>query len=145
MRATTGPETVRKAFEVGLVNPVEDHHHSLLDDLVFQCCDTQGALPPIGLRYVDSSRRSCPIRSAMHSTVQIGKSIFQSSFILLPRHAIDSRRGLTLECVKAIAKESGAEVVEQSGKPFLLPFSCCLPHTAQSLGQAFPALCRALV
>ena len=33
-------------------------------------------------------------------------------------------------------------MVEQSGEPFLLPFSCCLPHTVQSLGHAFPALCR---
>src|SRR5215475_16088614 len=36
-------------------------------------------------------------------------------------------------------------MVEQSGKPFLLPFSCCLSHTVQSLGHAFPALCRAHV
>jgi len=27
----------------------------------------------------------------------------------------------------------------------LLPFSCCLPHTAQSLGQVLSALCRELV
>src|SRR5882672_3692906 len=36
-------------------------------------------------------------------------------------------------------------MVEQSGEPFLLPFSCCLSHTAQSLGHAFPTLCRAHV
>src|ERR1019366_9651278 len=110
MRAATGPETVRKAFEVGLVNPVEDRHHSLLDDLVLHCRDAQGALSPIGLRYVDSSRRFCPIRSTMHSTVQIGESIFQSSFVLLPPYAIDSRRGLTLQCVEAVAKKGDAEV-----------------------------------
>src|SRR5207245_9071894 len=96
MRAATGPEPVRKAFEVGLVNLVEDRHHGLLDDLVLQCRDAQGALPPIGLRYVDSSRRLCPVRSTMHSTVQIVQSICQSDFILLHTHAIDSRRGLTL-------------------------------------------------
>src|SRR5207244_1177711 len=78
MRAATGSEPVRKAFEVGLVNLVEDRHHSLLDDLVLQCCDAQGALPPIGLRYVDSSRRLCPVRSTMPSTVQIVTSIFHS-------------------------------------------------------------------
>src|SRR3954452_4103573 len=33
-------------------------------------------------------------------------------------------------------------MVEQSGEPFLLPFRCYLPHTAQPLGRAFPALCR---
>src|SRR6516164_3217464 len=120
MWAATGPESVREAFEVGLVNLVEDRHHSLLDDLVLQCRDAQGALPPVGLRYVDSSRRSGPIRSTMHSTVQIGKSIFQSGFILLPSHTIDSGRRLTLECVEAIAEESDAQMVEYSGEAFLL-------------------------
>jgi hypothetical protein len=97
---------------VGLVNLIEDRHHSLLDDLVLQCCDAQRALPPIGLRYIDSSRRLCPIRSTMYSTVQIVESIFQSDFILLPSHAINSRQGLTLQCVKALTKKCNAEVVE---------------------------------
>jgi hypothetical protein len=81
----------------------------------------------------------------MHPTEQIGESIFQSGFILLPPHAIDSRRGLTLQCVEAVAEKFDAEMVEQSGESFLLSFLCCLPHTAQSLGQALPALCRELV
>jgi hypothetical protein len=36
-----------------LVDLGEDGHHGLLDDLVFQGRDPQGALPPIGLRDVD--------------------------------------------------------------------------------------------
>src|ERR1700722_9268635 len=36
-------------------------------------------------------------------------------------------------------------MVEQSGKPFLLPFFCCSSHTAQPSGHSFPALCRACV
>src|SRR5438128_4705477 len=55
MRAATGSEPVRKAFEVGLVNLVEDRHHSLLNDFVFQRRDAQRTLPPVGLRYIDSS------------------------------------------------------------------------------------------
>src|SRR6185437_7831355 len=112
MRAASGPESVREALEVGLVNLVEDRHHSLLDDLVLQCYDAQRALPPVGLRYVDSSRRSCSIRSTMHSPVQIVDSISQSSFILLPQHPVDSRRDLTLQCVKALTKKCDVEVVE---------------------------------
>ena len=34
------------------------------------------------------------------------------------------------------------QVVEQGSEPFLLPFPCCFSHTVQSLGHAFPALCR---
>src|SRR5260370_34956398 len=102
MRAATGSEPVRKAFEVGLVNLVEDRHHGVLDDLVLQCRDAQGALPPITLRYVDSSRRLYPVRSTMDSTVQIVQSIFQSDFIPLPPQAIASRRGFTTQGVKTI-------------------------------------------
>src|SRR5215471_828582 len=36
-------------------------------------------------------------------------------------------------------------MVKQSGETFLLPCLCCLSHTAQSLGHAFPALCRTRV
>ena len=55
MRAATGPESVRKAFEVDLVDLVENRHHSLLNDFVLQCCDAQRTLPSVGLRYIDSS------------------------------------------------------------------------------------------
>src|SRR6266849_2415088 len=103
MRAPTGREPVRKALEVGLVNLGEDRHHGLVDDRVRQWRDAQGALPPISLRYVDSPRRLFPVRSTLHSTVQIVQSIFQSDFILLPPHAIDSRRGLTLQGIEALA------------------------------------------
>src|SRR5262245_59664427 len=33
-------------------------------------------------------------------------------------------------------------MVEQGGELQLLVPSCCLPHTRQPLGHAFPALCR---
>jgi hypothetical protein len=41
MRAASWPEPVGKAFEVDLVNLVEDRHHSLLNDFVLQlvCAD----------------------------------------------------------------------------------------------------------
>src|SRR6516225_10085498 len=56
--------------------------------------------------------------------------------------AVDSRRSLTLESVEAVAKKVDAEMVEQSGEPFLSPFPCCFTHTVQPLEHAFPALCR---
>src|SRR5712692_7724497 len=54
MRAATGTEPVRKAFEVDLVDLVEDRHHRLLNDFVLQRCDAQRTLPPVSLRYKDS-------------------------------------------------------------------------------------------
>src|SRR6266851_2550282 len=36
-------------------------------------------------------------------------------------------------------------MMEQSGEPLLLVFPCSFPHTTQSLGHPFPALCQACV
>ena len=55
MRAATGTEPVRKAFEVDLVYLVEDRHHRLLHNFVLQRGDAQRTFPPVGLRYKDSS------------------------------------------------------------------------------------------
>src|SRR5258708_14326738 len=143
MRAATGPEPIRKALKVDLIDLVEDRHHRLLDDFVLQRRDAQRTLPPVSLRYKDSSRGFCPIRSTVHPIVQIDKSILQSSFILFPPHAIDTRRSLTLECVEAVAEQFDAHMVEQSAEPFLFPFPCCSSHTVQALVPPLPVLCRA--
>src|SRR6267154_4651502 len=55
MRAATGTEPVRKAFEVDLGYLVEDRHYGLLNNFVLQRRDTQRTLPPVGLRNKDSS------------------------------------------------------------------------------------------
>ena len=36
MRVTSWPKPIREALEIHLINLVEDHHHGLLNDLVFQ-------------------------------------------------------------------------------------------------------------
>ena len=55
VRAAPGPKPIREASEVHLIDLIENGHHSLLNDFVLQRCDAQRTLPPIGLRYVDSS------------------------------------------------------------------------------------------
>jgi hypothetical protein len=55
MWAATGSEPIREAFEVHLINLIEDGHDGLLYDLVFQRRYAQRSFPPVGLRYVDSS------------------------------------------------------------------------------------------
>src|SRR5271166_4037514 len=54
MWAAARAEPVGEAFEVDLVNLVEDRHHGLLDYFVLYSRDAQRALPPVGLRYIDS-------------------------------------------------------------------------------------------
>src|SRR6516164_2243196 len=69
VRIATRSEPVRKAFEVHLVNLIENGHHGLLNNLVLQSRDAQRTLPPIGLRDIDSSRGLRLIRSTMYSAV----------------------------------------------------------------------------
>src|SRR5215831_20098515 len=68
VRAASGTKPVREAFEVDLIDLVEDRHHSLLNNFVFQRCDAQRTLPSVSLRNKDSPRRFCPIRSTVHPT-----------------------------------------------------------------------------
>ena len=55
MRVATRPKPIREAFEVHLVNLIENGHHGLLNYLVLQRRYAQRTLPPVGLRYIDSS------------------------------------------------------------------------------------------
>ena len=47
MRTSPGTEPLREAFEIDLVDLIEDRNHSLLNDLVFDSCDSDWALPSI--------------------------------------------------------------------------------------------------
>ncbi len=88
----TAPRTksIRKAPKVHLVYLVEDGDHRLLDNLVFQRGDAQRPLPAISFRYVRSSRGLRPIRSTVHSAMQLGKPSLQALLILLPTHSVYS-------------------------------------------------------
>jgi hypothetical protein len=85
--------------EVDLVNLIEDRHHGLLDDFVFQPrCPTGAAAPwpsicRLALKVVPGTFHGEPV-------VEVDKTILQPRVILLPRYAIDSRRSLTLEGVE---------------------------------------------
>src|SRR5580658_3848812 len=59
----------------------------------------------------------------MNPGMQIDELILKSGFILLPSHAIDSRRSLTLKRVEAVPEKINVEVVEQGSEPFLSPCS----------------------
>ena len=52
MLAASWAEAVREAEEVLLVDVIQDRHHGLLDDLVFERRDAQRTHAPVGLGYV---------------------------------------------------------------------------------------------
>jgi hypothetical protein len=53
--AASGPETIRKAQIVVLIDGIEHLPHGALDDLVFKGGDAQWTLPPIGFRNISPS------------------------------------------------------------------------------------------
>jgi hypothetical protein len=54
VRVASRPEPIGEAFEVHLVNRIENGHHGLLNYFVLQGRDAQRSLPPVGLRNIDS-------------------------------------------------------------------------------------------
>src|SRR5690606_8248779 len=65
MSTTSRPKSVRKPEKLHLINRVEDFNDRPLNDLIFQRCDTQRALPaiPFGDKY--PTRRFRSVRSSM--------------------------------------------------------------------------------
>src|SRR6516225_448942 len=143
--AAPGPESVTEAQKVLFPDLVEDRPDRVLDDFVLQCRDTQGALPPIGFRDPDSTRRLCSICSTMNSPMQVGEPYLQVSSIFFPRHPIHSWRRLFLQAVIARPEQVDAHVVQQSRELPLPILPGYFPHTLQPLWPAFPALCPAQV
>jgi hypothetical protein len=135
-------ETIREASKIRLVNLVENGDHRLLDNLVFQRCDPQRALSPVGFRDAHPSGWLRSIRPAVYPAVQIDEPIFQPGFRLLPPYAVHAGGRSPLERVKAFPQQPDAQMVKQSGELLLLSFLGCFPYTRQSQGYASPALCR---
>lgn len=101
MLVSPRPKPIRKALKIHLVNLVENGDHRLLYDFVFQRGDPQRTLPPVGFRYIYSSRRLCPVRSPVYPVVQILQPICQTVLILAPPGAVYSRGRIPLQCVVA--------------------------------------------
>src|SRR6266853_4240364 len=101
MLAASRSKAIREAEKLLLINLIEDGDHGLLDDLVLQRRNPQRAFPSVFFLYVHSSRWRRSERSAVHPAVQIGKSILQPRFILLPRNTIHAGCRFSLQCEKA--------------------------------------------
>jgi hypothetical protein len=102
MLASPRSEPIREPQKVLLVYLVEDHRYGLLDDFVLQSSDAQRSLPSIGFRYVGSLGRLRSIRPSMDSVMQVCQLLIQARFVLFPRHAVDSRRSVSLQGVEAV-------------------------------------------
>src|SRR5207302_8650931 len=95
-----------------LIDLVENGYYGLLHNFVFQRRNSQRALPPVSLRYVDSPRSSRPVRSTMNPVMQIGEPTLQPVFILFPRDTVHSGCSLSLQCVKAVPQTKALYMLE---------------------------------
>jgi hypothetical protein len=135
MLTAPGPEPIGERHKVLFVNLVEDRHHGLLDDLILQGCDAQGALPSIGVRDVGSLGRLRSIRPPMDSAMQVCQLLIQARLVLLPRYPIHSRCSIPLQGVAAVPQQTDSDMVEQRGEPRPLAFTCCLRTPCKSLNS----------
>src|SRR3954468_2820142 len=100
----------------------------------------KGRCRPSSFVDVGSLGRLRSIRSPMDPAVKVRQLLIQVRLVLLPPHAIDSGRSLSLQGVVAIPQQIDCDVVEQRGEPRPLVFTCCLTHTEQVAQLADPAL-----
>jgi hypothetical protein len=112
VRTTPRPKPIGETPKVLLVNLSQDGHHGLLDNLILQGRDPQGALSPIGFRDVHSPRGLRPIRPAVDSAMEIGEPIVQAGLIRLPSQAIYARSDMSLQLVEAVPEQVDREMVE---------------------------------
>src|SRR5258706_12424 len=102
MLAAPRSKAIRETPKILLIDWSQDCDHGLLNNLVFQCRDAEWPLSAIRFRNVLPSRWLRLISATVDPAVQVGKPTLQPGLILFPCDAIHSRRGLTLQHVKAI-------------------------------------------
>src|SRR5207237_5733869 len=95
--AALGPEPVREAEEVFLVDRVQHRACRLLDDLVFECGNCERALLTISLRYVMSPIRQSQICCPMEPGLQVRDLAIEVCLVVLPCQPIHTRCGISLE------------------------------------------------
>ena len=77
----------------------------------------------------------------MDPSVEITQASLQINFVLLPRQAVHSGRGLSLKGKEAVPKEIDRDVVQEGSEPCALILACNATHTGQSVRRASPTLC----
>src|SRR3982751_5946594 len=117
MRASSGPEPVREAEEVFLIDCIENGDDRTLDDLVLQRGDTQRPLLAVWLRYEPPPDGQCPVRAAMDPCMQVLEVALQVRLVVLPCHAVDSGCGTAFERQERLLQHIRRDMVQQRGEP----------------------------
>src|ERR1700722_13772887 len=139
--ATPRPESVGEPEKVLLVDCFENHRYRLLDDFVLQAQNAQRSFRTISLRNVGSSGRSRSITTPVHMVVQVLQLLFEVLSVGLPRHAVDSRRGVPFKRKVTLLQEIDGDMMQQRSEPYTLTLSRRSAHGDESVRRGFPAQC----
>lgn len=97
MLAASGSESIREAFEVGLVDAVQNLYGGALDYFVFQHGDSDWSLAAVCFGDIGPFDRLRPVRSALQPTGEVQEVCLQVFPVLLPRHFVHPRCGMPLD------------------------------------------------
>jgi len=113
-----------------------------LDDLVFQCGNTQRPLPPVRLLDVRPTYRLGSVRSPFEPLGEVLQMVSELLAVVLPRLPINSWRGLSLQCVVGPAQPlDGVHMVQERSEPQLPLPPCGVSYPVERAARTFPALC----
>src|SRR5437773_6523188 len=142
MLASPWPEPVRKAEKIRFVYGVQHLDRCTLDDFVFQRCDSERSLPPVGLRYIHPKHRLRSVRPSLQPFGKVLKIPLQFFPVVPPRLSVHARRGFLLQTEVSHAQRFQViDVVQKRCEPQLLILLCCLTYLLQRTGRVFPARC----
>src|SRR5262245_15656001 len=141
MLAAPRPEPIGKPDEVLLVDRFQNCRDRLLDDLVLQTQNGERPLGSVRLRDVCPSGRAGAVAALVYAIVQVRQFFLKVFSVGLPRHAIDTRRGVPLESEVTLLQETYGDVMQQCGEPHTLALSRRSAHGDKPVRRGVPAQC----
>src|SRR6266566_749848 len=137
MRAAPGPEAVREAEEVGLVDGIQHLDRGALEQLIFQRRHPERPLPPVGLGDVHPPYRLGPIRSTLDPVGEVAEVLLQPLAVVPPSLAVHpcSRFSLEVEVSNSQCWQR-VDMVQERGEPHLPIPGCCQAYPLQRTGRA---------
>ncbi len=142
MLASPGSKSVREAEKIRFVDGVQHLDRCTLDDFVFQRCDSERSLPPVGLGDIHSTHRLRSVRSSLQPFGKVLEIPLQFFPVVPPRLPVHARRSFLLQREVGHAQRfQVVDVVQERGEPQLLILLCCLTYPLQLTGRVFPARC----
>src|SRR5215469_11443719 len=142
MLAAPGSEPVRKIEEIRFVDGIQHFHRRALYDLVFQRCDSERSLPPVGLGDVYPTHRLGSVCSAFQSMGKVLEVLLEGLAVVPPCLSVHARRGFLLQReVSQPQRFQMVDMVQERRESQLLILLCCLTYPLQRTARVFPARC----